>query len=270
MKKFAPYLVSADQKLDLSKIDADEKPYSCGDKAQDKARINELAEAINIQQDLLYAEHGRSLLVVLQGMDTSGKDGTIRSVFGRTDPLGIRATSFKAPSTLERDHDFLWRIHQHAPAAGEIALFNRSHYEDVLITRVKTWIDDAEAERRLAHIRNFEALLHDRGTRIIKCFLHISKNEQKERLEARLADPAKNWKFDPADLIERQSWDAYQAAYAAALPATSREHAPWYVIPANSKTHRNLMIAELVLATLQDMQLKTPKAHADLKGVVVT
>ena len=261
MPKLASYRVSTDKALDLASFDPAQKPCSAGDKATDKARLEEISTQIGALQELLYANHSRSLLIVLQGMDTSGKDGTVRSVFSGIDPQGVSVVSFKSPTPEERDHDFLWRVHPHAPGAGRIAIFNRSHYEDVLITRVKGWIDDKEAERRFAHIRNFEQLLLDRGTSILKCFLHISKEEQKERLEARLADPSKHWKFDPADLVERKSWDAYQHAYEAAMAATATKEAPWNVVPANSKTHRNLMVAELVLEVLQAMKMTPPKAN---------
>ncbi|MFT3736308.1 MAG: polyphosphate kinase 2 family protein [Rhodocyclaceae bacterium] len=269
MPRLADFRITGNKRLALSDFDPASKPFSRGDKATDKARIAELSEQISAVQELLYATHQRSLLIVLQGMDTSGKDGTVRSVFSQINPQGVRVVSFKAPTQEERDHDFLWRVHRHTPAAGEIVIFNRSHYEDVLITRVKGWIDDDEAERRLAHIRHFEQLLADRGTAILKCFLHISKDEQKERLEERLADPAKHWKFDPADLVERKAWDDYQRVYAEALSVTSEVYAPWYVIPANSKTHRNLMIAELVLEALHGMRLEPPQANPALAGLRV-
>ena len=164
-------------------------------------------------------------------MDTSGKDGTIRAVFHDVDPLGLRIVPFKAPSEREAAHDFLWRVHSQAPAAGELTMFNRSHYEDVLVPRVLKQIDDEECERRYRHIREFEALLADSGTTIVKCFLHISKDEQRARLQARIDDPTKHWKFDVSDLEARKQWDDYQSAYQDALGATSTEYAPWYMIP---------------------------------------
>jgi PPK2 family polyphosphate:nucleotide phosphotransferase len=261
MASLSKYRVKPGKSFDLAVIDPASKPFSGPSKADDLEHLATLSCEISALQELLYANHSRSLLLVLQGTDTSGKDGTVRSVFSHMNPQGIGVVSFKAPTTEEQDHDFLWRIHCHTPAAGKIVIFNRSHYEDVLITRVKGWIDDAEAERRFAHIRHFEQLLIDRGTVVLKCFLHISKDEQKARLEARLADPAKHWKFDPADLVERKSWDDYQRAYAQALSATSTKDAPWYVVPANSKTHRNVMIADLCLAALQGMKLEPPKAN---------
>ncbi|MDB5799274.1 MAG: polyphosphate kinase [Rhodocyclales bacterium] len=261
MTSLSRYCVAHGKSFDPDDIDPASKPFSQGSKANDLAHIAALSDKISALQELLYANRSRSLLVVLQGTDTSGKDGAVRSVFSHVDPQGINVVSFKAPTPQEQEHDFLWRIHPQTPGAGKITIFNRSHYEDVLITRVKGWIDDDEAQRRLAHIRHFEQLLVDRGTVILKCFLHISKDEQKERLQARLADPAKHWKFNVGDLEERKSWGAYQAAYAAALSATSTAEAPWYVVPANSKTHRNVMIAELCLAALKSMKLKPPKAN---------
>jgi PPK2 family polyphosphate:nucleotide phosphotransferase len=218
---------------------------------------------------MLYAEHGRKMLVILQGMDTSGKDGTVRGVFGQIDPLGVRSVAFKAPTSVERDHDFLWRIHQRLPGAGELVIFNRSHYEDVLITRVHDWIDDAEAKRRFEHIRDFERLLADSGTVLLKFFLHISKDEQRARLQARIDEPAKHWKFDPADLDERKSWSTYQKMYQQAIIETDADHAPWYVIPSDSKTQRNLVIASIVLETMEDMKLAFPPPKPELANLKV-
>jgi len=220
-------------------------------------------------QDLLHAEGRRKVLLVLQGMDTSGKDGTVRWVFSRTSPLGVRVTAFKAPSDDERAHDYLWRCHAVVPRTGEIAVWNRSHYEDVLVPVVEGWIDKAEAKRRFAQINDFERLLVETGTVIIKCMLHIDKDEQRERLQARIDTPGKQWKFSLGDLEVRTKWNAYQEAYDKALRATSTEHAPWYVIPANHKRHRNLMIARLLMKTLREMKLKVPGAEPALKGMVI-
>ena len=253
----------ASRKLKVADDAAGGKPLSSGDKAADKSRTLELAQEIAALQNVFYAEHGRKLLVILQGMDTSGKDGTVKGVFSVIDPLGIRSVAFKAPSTTEREHDFLWRIHSQTPGQGEIVIFNRSHYEDVLITRVHGWIDDAEAERRLAHIRDFERMLAETGTVILKFFLHISKDEQKVRLEERLADPEKHWKFDPNDLKEREFWSDYQSVYGKAINQTDADHAPWFVIPSDSKTHRNLAIATIVVDTMRSMKLKYPAPHPE-------
>lgn len=253
----------ASKKPTFSEADAASKPLSSSDKAADKLQVDRLAQQIAELQNIFYADHSRKLLVVLQGMDTSGKDGTVTGVFGKIDPLGIRSISFKAPSIVERDHDYLWRVHREVPGQGEIVLFNRSHYEDVLITRVHGWIDAKECTRRYAQIRDFERMLVETGTVMLKFFLHISKDEQKQRLEERLADPDKHWKFDPKDLDERQFWTDYQDAYKAAIEETNTDYAPWYVIPANSKTHRNLACASVVLETLQSMKLAYPPPHPE-------
>ncbi len=182
---------------------------------------------------------------------------------------GVQIVNFKAPSSIELAHDYLWRVHQQVPKCGDIVVFNRSHYEDVLITRVHDWIDDAECERRYAQIRDFERMLAETGTTIIKCLLHISKDEQRSRLQERIDDPAKHWKFDLQDLEERKSWDKYQELFAKAINATDADHAPWYVIPANSKPHRNLAIASILLETLQDLKLTPPEPKPELKGLKI-
>jgi PPK2 family polyphosphate:nucleotide phosphotransferase len=252
-----------ESKLKLDDAGAGAKPLSSGKKTDDQARVAQMAERIAELQNVFYAEHRAKLLIVLQGMDTSGKDGTIAGVFGRIDPLGIRSIAFKAPTARELDHDYLWRVHREVPARGEIVIFNRSHYEDVLITRVHDWIDAKECQRRYAQIRDFERMLTETGTVLLKFFLHISADEQKQRLQERLADPDKHWKFDPQDLKERVFWPAYQRAYADAISATDAAHAPWYLIPADSKTHRNLAIATVVLETLEQMKLAYPPPHPE-------
>jgi PPK2 family polyphosphate:nucleotide phosphotransferase len=237
---------------------AAETPLESGDGKQDDKRVTELAKRIGDWQDILYAEHRRKLLIVLQGMDTSGKDGAIRKVFARADPLGVRCVSFKAPTAAEREHDFLWRIHKEAPGQGEMVIFNRSHFEDVLVPAVHGAIDGKECKRRYARIRDFERMLAETGTVLLKFFLHISKAEQKRRLEARLADPEKHWKVDPNDLEERKYWDDYRRLYEKAIRETNADHAPWYVIPADSKRHRNLAIGSIVVETLQELKLAYP------------
>jgi PPK2 family polyphosphate:nucleotide phosphotransferase len=255
--------------FDLSKIDPSTKPFSKGSKDEDRERLNAIGVQLDDLQEKLHAQRGKRVLLVLQGMDTSGKDGTVRAVFQNVDPLGLRIVPFRAPSEREAAHDFLWRVHAQAPMAGELTIFNRSHYEDVLVPRVLRQIDDKECERRYRHIREFEALLADSDTTIVKCFLHISKDEQRERLQARIDDPTKHWKFDVSDLDARKLWGDYQDAYADALGATSTEHAPWYIIPGDSKTHRNVMVAEILLRALQGMKLEFPPAKESLKGVKV-
>lgn len=257
------------KKFKVRDEDAAAKPLSSGDKAVDKSAVAIFAQEIATLQDIFYAEHKRKMMVVLQGMDTAGKDGTIRGVFDATDPLGIRTIAFKAPNTTEKEHDYLWRIHKETPAQGEIAIFNRSHYEDVLVPRVHGWIDEKTCKQRYAHIRDFERMLAETGTVIVKFFLHISKDEQKARLQARLDDPQKHWKFDPQDLEERKFWSDYQTAYTELLAETDADHAPWYVIPADSKTHRNLAVAAVIKETLDELKLAYPQPRADYAGLKV-
>lgn len=214
-------------------------------------------------QERLYAENKRSLLIVLQAMDTGGKDGTVKHVLSGLNPTGVEINSFKAPSEEERDHDFLWRIALRLPRRGNIGLFNRSHYEDVLVVRVMNLAPKEVWEPRYDIINRWEEILTDTGTTVLKIFLHISKDEQKRRLEARLADKTKTWKFDPGDLVARERWDEYQAAYEAVLSKCSTRHAPWHIVPANKKWYRNLAVARRVVETLRDMDPKPPKVDFD-------
>lgn len=255
--------------ISLGDYDSSAKPFSAGSKQADRERLTAYAARLDEMQERLHAQRRERVLLVLQGMDTSGKDGTIRAVFHEVDPLGLRIATFRVPSPDEAAHDFLWRVHRLAPAAGELTVFNRSHYEDVLVPRVRGELSSAEITRRYAHIRHFETLLADSGTAVLKCFLHISKDEQRERLQARIDDGTKHWKFDLADLEARRQWDDYQAAYADALAATSTERAPWYVIPADSKSHRNLMVAALLLRVFEGLGLEYPPAKESLKGLTI-
>lgn len=259
----------ATKNLKVTDTAAADRPLSSGNKDIDKAATLQMATQIEVLQNILYAEHQRKILVVLQGMDTAGKDGAVRGVFGSIDPLGIRSIAFKAPTANELDHDFLWRIHQQVPGNGEIVVFNRSHYEDVLVTRVHGWIDDKECKRRYAQLRDFERMLAETGTVIMKFFLHISADEQKGRLQERLDDPLKHWKFDVKDIEERKLWADYQVAYAKAIGETDADHAPWYVIPANSKTHRNLAIVSIVLETMESMKLAVPPPHPEYAQIKI-
>jgi PPK2 family polyphosphate:nucleotide phosphotransferase len=249
--------------LKLKEGAANASLLSSGDKAADQARTAELAEQIAACQDIFYAEHRRKLLIILQGMDTSGKDGTVRGVFGRLDPLGVRCVSFKTPSINERAHDYLWRVHQEVPAQGQTVIFNRSHYEDVLYPAVHGQIDSKERKRRYQHIRDFERMLCETDTVLLKFFLHISRDEQKQRLEARLAEPDKHWKVDLNDLEERKYWDDYQRMYENAIEETDTDAAPWYVIPADSKTQRNLAVASIMAETMREMKLAYPPPNPD-------
>ena len=220
-------------------------------------------------QARLYAEGARSVLLVLQAMDTGGKDGTIRNVLGGVNPQGVVVTSFKRPTDLEHAHDFLWRVHQAAPPAGTIGVFNRSHYEDVLVARVHELVPEAVWRRRYEHIRSFERLLHDNGTRVVKVMLHISRDEQRERLQSRLADPSKHWKFEAGDLAERERWDDYQQAYEDAISETSSDEAPWYVVPADKKWYRDWAISTLLQRTLLQMDPQFPDAEPGLEKLTV-
>jgi PPK2 family polyphosphate:nucleotide phosphotransferase len=255
--------------VSLSRIDPAQRPFSVGDKEADKKRLAELSLRLEALQDRLHAGKRHRLLVVLQGMDTSGKDGTIRSVFQAVDPLGVRAFSYQAPTAEEAQHDFLWRHHRDAPVVGEIVIFNRSHYEAVLVEYVTGLIDDAERERRYAHIRAFEQLLADGGTTLIKCFLHISKDEQQRRLQRRIDDPDRRWKINESDLKARARWNDYRRAYELALGATATAHAPWYIVPADSKSHRNLMVIEILLHVLEALAPAYPPGPPSLVGVQV-
>jgi len=257
------------EKFSLDAIDPAAKPFTAGSKDGDRDRLAEIGAKLDLLQERLHAQRHQRVLLVLQGMDTSGKDGTIRGVFHEVDPLGLRIVPFRAPTPIEASHDFLWRVHMQVPGAGELAIFNRSHYEDVLVPRVTGQIDSAECERRYRQIREFESLLAESGTSVIKCMLHISKDEQRSRIQARIDDPTKHWKFDVSDLDARRQWDAYQSAYRDVLAATSTEYAPWYVIPADSKTHRNVMVAELLLRLMESLKLEYPPAKAELKGLKI-
>ena len=256
--------------VDLADRNASATPGYDGDKESSLAVAAALQQRLAELQDVLYADGRHRLLVVLQATDTGGKDGTIRNVFGAVDPIGVHARSFKKPTEPELARDFLWRVHAQVPAAGELVVFNRSHYEDVLVTRVHGLVDDERARRRFEHIRAFEALLADEGTTIVKVFLQISKAEQRERLQARLDDPAKHWKFSLGDLAEREHWDRYVEVHGEAIFATATEHAPWFVVPADRKWYRNLAVASIVVSTLESLDLRYPPAEDDLAGVVVT
>lgn len=263
------YRIDQPGKLALKDFDPAAKPLSAGDKTNDQRRIVAIASALARLQDNFYALRRDKLLLVLQGMDTSGKDGTIRAVFQAINPLGVRAVSYRAPAPFESDRDFLWRHHRDVPGKGEIVIFNRSHYEAVLIEYVHGWIDVAERERRFAHIVAFERLLAETGTTIVKCFLHISKEEQRKRLQQRIDDPAKHWKFNPQDLEERKLWGKYRGAYEAALRKTATPHAPWYVVPSDSKTHRNLMVSTILLDTLRQLAPEGPPPNPAYRGLRV-
>jgi PPK2 family polyphosphate:nucleotide phosphotransferase len=262
------YRVEPGSEIDLSHWDPNDTSEFDGDKKSSQAALEDIKEKLAELQEILYAQHKQKMLIVLQAMDTGGKDGTIRHVFQGLNPQGIHIANFKAPTAIELDHDYLWRIHQHTPAAGEIVIFNRSHYEDVLIVRVHKLVLKDVWKQRYDQIRSFEKLLADEGTTILKFYLHISAEEQKERLRARLEDPTKHWKFNPGDLQERQHWKEYMQAYQDALMKTSTAHAPWYIVPANKKWYRDWVIANVILNALQNLKMEYPQPKYDVAAML--
>lgn len=234
-----------------------------------RPRLQALRLRLRELQELLYAEHTRSLLLVFQALDTGGKDGAIENLLTGVNPAGVQVAAFKQPSDEELGHDFLWRVHARTPKRGHIGVFNRSHYEDVLVTRVHGLIDHKTCRQHYDDINHFEALLTRNGTRVLKFFLHISKEEQARRLQARLDDPTKNWKFDPDDLRERSRWPEYQHAYEEALRHCSPAAAPWFAVPADHKWVRDLAITEIIVAVLEHMNPRPPKATFDPKMQVI-
>lgn len=260
----APLRVVPGAALDLSTHDPDSKAGFHGGKKEGARALPELRRRLSALQERLWAESTRALLVVIQAMDTGGKDGTIRHVFGGVNPQGVHVRGFGVPSDRELAHDYLWRVHRETPESGAITIFNRSHYEDVLVARVHGLVPEWHWSRRYRHIREFERLLSEEGTRIVKLFLNISRAEQKERLQARLDEPDKNWKFNVADLSDRALWDDYQTAYRDALQETSTDCAPWYVVPANRKWYRNLVVSNILIETLDDMNPQYPEPDPGL------
>jgi PPK2 family polyphosphate:nucleotide phosphotransferase len=260
--------VPPDSQVRLSAIDPSDTHGFTKDLA--RAELDRGLERIRSLQERIWAEHRHKVLVILQGIDAAGKGGTIEHVMGAMNPAGCPVTSFKAPTAIELDHDFLWRIHARTPGRGEIAVFDRSHYEDVLIVRVHDLVPEEVWSRRYEHINAFERLLVDEGTTILKFFLYIDREEQRERFQARLDEPDKRWKFRLGDLDERRRWDDYIAAFEAALSRCSTADAPWFVIPANRKWFRNLAVANILADTLDDLEPRYPEPTEDLSGVVIT
>jgi PPK2 family polyphosphate:nucleotide phosphotransferase len=267
-KNIAPFSVTPGDKFKLAEIPSRIKDPGFTKKSAAK-RIADNAVVMADLAKRLYAENKRSILLVLQGMDTAGKDGTIRSVMTGMNPTSCQVVSFKRPSEEELDHDFLWRIHKSVPRRGNIGIFNRSHYEDVLVVRVHSLVSGSQWKRRYDLINDFEKLLESTDTKIVKCFLHISKETQRERLQARLDAPSKHWKFNMGDLDERKLWADYQDAYEDALAKCSSQHAPWHIIPSDQKWCRNLVVSELLRKTLEEMDPQFPQAESDYDGVVV-
>ncbi|HET6378024.1 MAG TPA: polyphosphate kinase 2 family protein [Methylocella sp.] len=260
------FIVEPGQRLHLAHRDPSFKGHH--EKADTAMpELERCREKIARQQSLMYAEKKHALLIVLQALDAGGKDGTINHVFSELNPQGATVTGFKQPTPLELAHDFLWRVHPHVPAKGWVAIFNRSHYEDVLVVRVHKLIDKAVWTARYERIRDFETGLWESGTTILKFFLHISKEEQLARFEQRLKDPARNWKISESDYTERELWDDYIEAYEDALSATSMPHAPWYVIPSNHKWFRNLAVSQIVADTMEELKMSFPEPSVDLDEI---
>jgi PPK2 family polyphosphate:nucleotide phosphotransferase len=268
MPNSTAYLIPPDAKIKLSDYD----PGDTGkfkSKAHANAVLSKHQQKLFALQELMYAEDKHSLLVVLQGMDTAGKDGAIAHIFSGVNPQGCQVTSFKQPSAEELQHDYLWRVHRAAPARGKIEIFNRSHYEEVLVVRVHQNLSKDDVRERFQAINDFEKMLANNGTAILKFFLHISKDEQKQRLQERLDDPSKHWKVNPTDLKERGYWSEYQKAYEDLLRHSSTKHAPWYVIPSNHKWYRNVLISQILVDTLKGLKMKYPKPRFDLSKLKV-
>ena len=263
------YRIKPGQKVDLNDFDPEDTSMSSDGKADAKKAVAKLNNELGQLQELMYAEHKHKLLVVLQAMDTGGKDGLVRSVFEGVNPQGVDVAAFKAPTAQELDHDYLWRIHAQTPGKGQIVIFNRSHYEDVLVVRVHKIVSQDQVKKRYKHIAAFERLLAEEGTTILKFYLHISKDEQKRRLEARLEDPTKHWKFNVGDLKERTLWKDYMSAYEDALSNTSTPYAPWYVVPANKKWYRDLVVSTVIVDTLKGLKMGYPKPESDLSKIAI-
>ena len=263
---YKKYRVSGKDKIRLKDYDPNDSSGFDGKKKAGEEALLKVNRDIEALQEQMFAEGKRRLIVLLQAMDTAGKDGVIRYVFERVNPSGVRVAAFKTPSAIELSHDYLWRVHAQTPGKGEIVIFNRSHYEDVLVVRVHSMVPKEVWSKRFDHINNFEKMLVDEGTTILKFFLNIDLQEQAERFLARVEDPTKQWKFNPGDLEERKLWAQYMEAYEDVLNKTSTEYAPWYIIPSNKKWYRNLMIANIVRDTLKGFKMSYPEPSADLEG----
>ena len=259
------YQIQEGKKVSLINFNPNDTKLWKLDKKDAKKAMKDLREDLIDLQQLLYAEQKHKVLIVLQAMDGGGKDGTIRSIFKGVNPQGVRVASFKVPTKEEIEHDYLWRIHKQTPKSGEIVIFNRSHYEDVLVVRVHQLVSEDTWRKRYEHIRNFEKTLTDEGTTILKFFLHISKEEQKERFFERIEISEKQWKFNPKDIDERKLWDDYMQVYEDALTKTSAAHAPWYVIPANRNWYRDYVIIKIITETLKKLKMTYPKPIENIK-----
>ncbi len=264
------YLIKHGAKIQLSQTDPDEKIWSPPElRHLGERKFDKLRDEIQALQKVLYAQGKHRILIILQAMDTGGKDGCVKHVFSRVDPQGISVKAFKKPTNEELAHDFLWRVHPHVPGNGQIVVFNRSHYEDIISVRVKKLRPDDVWKKRYRHILDFEKMLVDEGTTILKFFLHISPDEQKARLESRLSQPEKHWKLFPEDLQDRVLWNDFMAAYDELLSKTSSTQAPWHVVPANRKWYRNLVVAQIVVDRLRALQMDYPKPTWDPSSIVI-
>ncbi|PSP18174.1 MAG: polyphosphate kinase [Cyanobacteria bacterium QS_8_64_29] len=257
----SPLAIAPDSQVELAQIPT--KADGGYSKADGKARFKQLRKRLAQLQEILYAQGRYAVLAIFEAIDAGGKDSTITSVFRGINPQGMQAVSFKAPTPIERQHDFLWRVHQHVPPKGHMAAFSRSHYQDILVARVEQLVPEPQWQARYAHINAFERLLRDEGTQVLKFFLHISPEYQQKRLQRRLERPDKRWKLDPSDLQARARWDAYQAAFEAMLARCSTEHAPWYVIPAERRWYRNLAVAQILVDALESLDLHYPQPDFD-------
>ncbi len=266
MHPWKRFRVPEGRKVRLDRWDPDERLEEARNEKLARGRLAELLPELDRLQALIYAERRHRLLVVLQGMDTSGKDATIRRVFEGVNPQGVRVARFGVPTPTELAHDFLWRIHPHVPAVGEIVIFNRSHYEDVLVPRAHATADDREIERRLRAIRDFERHLAASGTTVLKFFLHIDRDEQARRLAARLDDPAKHWKFSLHDLAERPFWRRYAEAYEDLLGATSTDGAPWFIVPSNHPWSRDVIVASILVRALDRLSMRYPPLDPEVRA----
>jgi PPK2 family polyphosphate:nucleotide phosphotransferase len=262
-----PFRIQPASKVDLTAIPSTDESLFPVDKKEGEELMKQFAKEIDELQTLLYAEGKQRLLIIFQAMDTGGKDGTIRSVFDKMDPQGIRVASFKRPSSLELAHDYLWRIHSQVPQNGQVVIFNRSHYEDILAVRVREIVPESRWAKRYDHIVNFEQMLADEGTTIIKFFLNISRDEQKQRLQARLDETDKLWKFNPGDLDDRALWPKFMEAYSDVFSRTSTDAAPWYIIPADRKWYRDLVVADILIRTLKKLGMQYPGVDYDPKDI---
>lgn len=264
------YWVKPGSEIDFSKFNSNEKSLFDGENKSDfEPQFKILQDQLQELQKILYAQNKHRILVVMQAMDTGGKDGCIKHVFSHIDPQGIHVRSFKKPSEEELSHDFLWRVHSKVPHRGQLVIFNRSHYEDIIAVRVKKLYPDEVWKRRQRHVIEFERMLAEEGTTIVKIFLHISKEEQKRRLETRLENPGKHWKFNPDDLADRARWDDFMAAYEDVMAKTSTSFAPWFIVPADRKWYRNLCVARIMLDTMKKLDMKLPKIDWDPGAITI-